>query len=305
MPKGFEISSNDETFIREALKNGLRLDGRKLDEFRDIDIAFGSRYGHVEVSLGKTKIAVKISAEIMAPFEDRPFEGLFQISTEISPMASAIFESGRQSTDEILITRLIEKAIRRSSALDLESLCVVAGSKCWSIRADIHFLDFDGNFIDVSCLGVIVALLHFKKPDVSVVGESVIVHSVQEREPVPLSILHIPICVTFSFYNPNDIQENVKGDLNNEIIVLDTTMKEEFLRNSSLTLTLNKNKEIVQISKAGGLSIDAVMIMQCCNKAFQIVSELTDRIKKELQKDHEKRVDPRETRELRATNERE
>lgn len=236
--------------------------------------------------MGLTKLAVRISAEITQPYEDRPFEGLFTINTEISPMASPKFENGKNSDDEVLISRLIEKAIRRSNALDLESLCIVAGSKVWLIRADIHFLNFDGGLIDSSCLGVMTALQHFKKPDISVMGEDIVIHSLDERQPVSLSILHVPICVTFLFFNPSGVEENIKGDLNEEISIIDATEQEEILRDGMLVITINKNRELIQILKSGGLPIDATLLMDLSRKAFIIADELTEKVK-DLLKNHE------------------
>ncbi|CAK7896564.1 exosome complex component Rrp45p [[Candida] anglica] len=289
MAKGVEISTNEEHFVGEALKLGFRTDGRTLTQAREPVIKLSDQYGYVEIVWGRTKLAVRISAEITQPYEDRPFEGLFTINTEISPMASPHFENGKNSDEEVLIARLVEKAIRRSNALDLESLCIVAGSKVWSIRADIHFLDFDGGLIDASCLGVMTALQHFRKPDVSVVGENVVIHSVDERQPVPLSILHVPICVTFSFYNPSGVEENIKGDLNEEISIIDATQQEELLRDGSLVITINKNRELIQISKSGGLPIDAMVLMDLSRKAYVIAEELTEKVKQLLKVDEEER----------------
>ncbi|AGO09866.1 AaceriAAL124Wp [[Ashbya] aceris (nom. inval.)] len=286
MAKAIEISTSESAFILEALRQNLRLDGRKFDQFRDVEIELGSEYGDVTITMGKTKIHCRISAQISQPYEDRPFEGLFVISTEMSPMAGAQFENGNNTgEDEVLISRMIEKAVRRSSAMDLEGLCIIAGSKCWAIRADVHFLDCDGGFIDASCIAVMTGLLHFRKPDVSVQGEQVIVHPVDEREPVALGILHIPVCVTFSFYNPEDAEVNVKGDAADEIAIIDATLKEELLRDGVLTVTLNKNREVVQLSKAGGLPMDALSLMNCCHKAYTITEKITDQILSVLKQD--------------------
>lgn len=290
MAKDIEISTSESAFILQALKNNLRLDGRKFDEFRNVQIKFGKEYGDVLITMNKTKVHCKISCQLTQPYEDRPFEGLFMISTEMSPLAGAQFENGNSTSDyEVLCSRTIEKAIRRSGALDVEGLCIVAGSKCWTVRADVHFLDCDGGFIDASCLAVITALLHFKKPDISIHGEQIKVHSFDEREPTNLSILHIPICVTFSFFNPENSEENVKGDLNNEIILVDATLKEELLKDGVLTVTLNKNREIVQLNKAGGLPIDALQLMDCCHKAFAISEKLTDQILNAIKEDEKTR----------------
>lgn len=92
MAKDIEISTSEATFIVEALRQKQRLDGRRLDQFRDVQIEFGKEYGDVTVRMGKTLVQCRISCQITEPYEDRPFEGLFVISTEISPMAGPQFE---------------------------------------------------------------------------------------------------------------------------------------------------------------------------------------------------------------------
>lgn len=240
--------------------------------------------------MGDTRVHCRISCQISQPYEDRPFEGLFLISTENSPMAGPQFENGNNTDeDEILCARIIEKAVRRSGALDIEGLCIVAGSKCWAVRADVHFLNCDGGFIDASCIAVMAGLIHFKKPDITVHGEQVIIHPIEEREPTPLGILHIPICVTFSFFNPKETEENIKGESNEEITVIDATLKEELLRDGVLTVTLNKNREVVQVSKAGGLPMDALSLMSCCHKAYSITEKVTDQIVQAVKEDYKSR----------------
>lgn len=290
MAKDIEVSTSEATFTLEALRQNFRLDGRAFDQFRDVEISFGKELGDATVKMGNTIVQCRISCQITQPYEDRPLEGLFLISTENSPMAGPQFENGNNTgEDEVLCARIIEKAVRRSGALDVEGLCIVAGSKCWAVRADVHFLDCDGGFIDASCLAVMTALLHFKKPDISVLGDKVTVHPLDEREPVSLGILHVPICVTFSFFNPQDTEENIKGDSNAEIAIIDATLKEELLRDGVLTVTLNKNREVVQVSKAGGLPMDALSLMENCHKAYTITERLTDQILEAVKNDDAKR----------------
>lgn len=95
MPREVEPSNNAKAFVLEALRENLRIDGRALDAFRPIDLAFGSEYGLATVRMGKTSAVVKISADVVKPFEDRKFDGIFTISTELSPIASPAFEVGR------------------------------------------------------------------------------------------------------------------------------------------------------------------------------------------------------------------
>jgi exosome complex component RRP45 len=224
------------------------------------------------------RILTNISAEVTTPFPDRPFDGLFTITTELSPMASPHFEVNRPSETELLLSRLLEKTLRRSQALDTESLCLIAGSKVWSIRADVHVLSHDGNLVDTACVGVIAALQHFRKPDTSTEGESVTVYTLEEREPVPLSLLHFPLCVTFSFCGEGG-----------EFTLLDATVLEEQLREGCVTIGMNRHGEVCQIAKLGGVPVDAVVLLHCTNVALVKVKEISAFITRRLGEDAKKK----------------
>lgn len=171
------------------------------------------------------------------------------------------------------MSRILEKAIRRSNAIDTESLCIVAGAKCWAIRADVHILDHDGGLIDASCASIMAALQHFRKPDVSIDGKNIKIYSLAEREPVPLSLMHHPVCVTFSFY---------KGG---EISLLDATLREEQAREGEMTITMNSHGELCQIAKLGGIPVDALALLSCTNTALARVREVTELISTKLRED--------------------
>jgi exosome complex RNA-binding protein Rrp42 (RNase PH superfamily) len=93
---------------------------------------------------------------------------------------------------------MLDKVLRRSDAVDKESLCILAGErvnnlaihreyklivglllilKVWALRLTIHCLADAGNMLDCACLAGIVALKHFRRPEVEVIGDEVIVVS--------------------------------------------------------------------------------------------------------------------------------
>jgi hypothetical protein len=41
------------------------------------------------------RVIAQVSAEVVKPLSDRPYEGFVNLTTEISPMASAVYEAGR------------------------------------------------------------------------------------------------------------------------------------------------------------------------------------------------------------------
>ncbi|KAH0399702.1 hypothetical protein KCU89_g5934, partial [Aureobasidium melanogenum] len=102
MPREVEPSLNERQFIRDALFESIRLDGRQLDQYRNLELEFGDDYGVADVRLGKTRVVVRVSAEVTTPFPDRKFDGVFTISTELSPMASPAFEVGRPNDAEVV-----------------------------------------------------------------------------------------------------------------------------------------------------------------------------------------------------------
>ncbi|OAP62001.1 hypothetical protein AYL99_04204 [Fonsecaea erecta] len=291
MPREVDISNIERNFILHALEQGIRVDGRQLDQFRDVDLQFGDEYGTVTARLGKTRVHVQVSAEVTKPLEDRKFDGIFTITTELSPIASPAYEVGRPTEQEVLLSRTLEKAIRRSRAIDTESLCIIAGTKCWSIRADVHVLDSDGGLIDCACMAIVAALRHFRRPDVSVDGETVTIYTMAERVPVPLSIMHHPVCTTFSFYHGG------------ATVLLDATRSEEQARDASVTFTVN-DFELCQISKMGGSAIDALVLLRCINTALAKGREVNGIVAKKLAEDATKRDVGGLIAELRAENER-
>lgn len=183
----------------------------------------------------------------------------------------------RPTTIEALISRLLEKTVRRSSALDTESLCLIAGQKCFAIRADVHVLSHDGNILDTACIAVIAALQHFRRPDVSVEGENVTVWDVREREPVKLSMLHHPLCVSFSYYDSGSI------------VLVDATKNEEYIREGEMIISMNKFGEICQIAKYGGTPVDAVALLGWTRVALEKVKKITAYIQQKLVEDERKR----------------
>jgi exosome complex component RRP45 len=233
------------------------------------------------------RVVAKVSAEVTVPYADRPFDGVFNIITELSPMASPAFEVNRPTEAEVLLSRLLEKTVRRSGALDTESLCLVAGQKCWSVRVDLHALSHDGNLVDASCLAVVAALRHFRKPDTSIEGEALTVYTPAEREPVPLSWLHSPFCVTFSFFG----EANGGGgdDDAGDLFMVDANWLEEQVRVSHCTISLNRHGEICQIAKLGGAAVDAVTLLQCNTIALAKAKEFSKLLDDRLAEDVKRR----------------
>uniref|UniRef100_A0A8B9WU58 Exosome complex component RRP45 n=1 Tax=Bos mutus grunniens TaxID=30521 RepID=A0A8B9WU58_BOSMU len=254
-----------------------RLDGRQTYDYRNIKISFGTDYGCCIVELGKTRVLGQVSCELVSPKLNRATEGILFFNLELSQMAAPAFEPGRQSDLLVKLNRLLERCLRNSKCIDTESLCVVAGEKVWQIRVDLHLLNHDGNIIDAASIAAIVALCHFRRPDVSVQGDEVTLYTLEERDPVPLSIHHMPICVSFAFFQQGTY------------LLVDPSEREERVMDGLLVIAMNKHREICTIQSSGGIMLLKDQVLRCSKIAGVKVVEITELIQKALENDQKVR----------------
>ncbi|GMI65932.1 ECERIFERUM 7 [Hibiscus trionum] len=265
----WRLTLNEKNFIKTALLSDIRIDGRKSFDFRNIIINFGREDGYAEVQLGQTRVMGIVTAKFVQPYRDRPNEGTLSIYTEFSPMADPSFEAGRPGESAVELGRIIDRGLRESRAVDTESLCIVAGKLVWAIRIDIHILDNGGNLVDAANVAALAALMTFRRPECSLGGEDgqeVIIHPPEMRDPVPLIVHHLPIAVTFGFFDES-------------IVVIDPTHNEEAVMAGRMIVTINANGDICAIQKAGGEGVNQRVIMQCLQLATTKAVDITKQIK--------------------------
>jgi exosome complex component RRP45 len=182
--------------------------------------------------------------------------------------------------------------VRHSNALDTESLCILKGVSCWSIRADVHVTDYDGNLIDAACIGVMAGLQHFRRPDAVVKDGQVIVYGLDERVPVPLNITHKPLSVTFHTFDEG------------KRVILDATRKEEQASEADVVFGMNNAGDVCFVSKFSGSPVDALVFVSKSSVALEKVKEINAIIDKALQADSAKRSKNGMAEESRAENDR-
>jgi exosome complex component RRP45 len=175
-----------------------------MEEFREVMIKLDrvETSSYCEVSFGETQVAAAVTGEIVAPFPDKASEGFLLFSTEISDNKNITHSE---------ISRYLERTIRHSDALDLESLCIIGGEKVWQVRCQLHVLDTSGgNILDVAMLAAMGALRAFRRPDISVVSvpvgtglqlsSKIVLHHSDDREPLPLALQHTPLSLTLGIF---------------------------------------------------------------------------------------------------------
>lgn len=273
------ISTCEKQFIQQSVKDGLRIDGRGLTEQRKYNITFGTEWGCCQVVLGNTRVMAQVSCSVQVPTASRSNEGMLFINVEMSTMAAEHFEAGRLGQFGVEVNRLVERCIKDSKCVDLESLCILVEEKAWEVRVDIHILNHDGNLIDASTLAALGALCHFRRPDVTLDGREVIIHPYDVRDPVPLTILHYPLSLTFALFNQG------------KICVLDPTNVEERSADGKLIMGLNAYKELCTLQIGGdGVFINKNAVMSCASIAASKAVELVNSLKTILAQDLSERA---------------
>ncbi|KAG5310904.1 EXOS9 protein, partial [Acromyrmex insinuator] len=276
--KEIPVSNCERNFINKCIEEETRLDGRKLLEPRLAKIYFSSNWGCCMVSLGHTKAVAQVSCDIQQPKASRPNEGMIRINVELAPLAAQHFEGGRQSEAAILINRQLEKCFKDSKCVDLESLCIVADKKVWNLRIDINIINHDGNLVDCASIATLAALMHFHRPDVTSTGEEIIIHPASEKDFLPLTLFHYPVCISFITFKSGNT-------------IMDPTYIEEKVGVAELTLGVNSYRELCSLHfdyLTKTMTVKDV-ISAVSNDAANYATKLVQQIKEAVIKDVQSR----------------
>jgi exosome complex component RRP42 len=228
--------------IIELFKSDLRLDGRKLTEYRKpIKIETNvtkTAEGSARVKIGETDVIVGVKVEIGEPYPDVPDAGTIIVGAELLPLSNPDFELGPPGIEAIELARVVDRGIRESKAVDFKKLCIKKNEKVWLLLIDICTINDAGNLIDASSLGALAALKDMKFP--KVVDDKV---DYQEKTNKKLEIKNSPIAVTV-----------VKiGDK----FIVDPSSEEEKALDARLTITTLEDGTLCALQKGGSVPLTA------------------------------------------------
>src|SRR3989338_6710504 len=181
--------------IIKLLNTGIRLDGRKLTEYRKpIEVEQGvvkTAEGSARVKIGETDVMVGVKLEVGEPYPDTPDEGTIIVGAELLPLSNPEFELGPPGIQAIELARVVDRGIRESKALDFKKLCIEKGEKIWMVIIDICPINDAGNLFDAASLAALAALKSTKYPSFD--GEKV---DYKQKTDKKLELEKMPIAVT-------------------------------------------------------------------------------------------------------------
>ena len=232
--------------IKKYLLEGKRFDGRKPNEFRNIEIEIGiskNAEGSARVKIGKTEVLAGVKMNIGEPYPDSPDKGNMIVTAELLPLSSSRFESGPPRFPAIELARVTDRGIRESKVIQFEKLCIEKGKKVWTVFIDIYSINDDGNLLDAAGIAAIIALKNSKIPKYDKKEEKVL-YGELTKDNLPLE-KDVPISLTFHKIG--------------EKFVVDPTREEEDV--SETRITIGSSNGIISSMQKGGcesLSIEEI-----------------------------------------------
>ncbi|OKY78466.1 MAG: Exosome complex RNA-binding protein Rrp42 RNase PH superfamily [Candidatus Methanohalarchaeum thermophilum] len=256
------IAEIEKDYIFDLIQKGTRSDERNLEEYRDINIETNyvkKADGSAKVSLGDTKVVTGVKMETGEPFEDTPDQGVLITNAELNAMASPVYEPGPPGKEATEISRVVDRGIRESEAIDLKSLCIEEGEEVWMVFVDVHVIDQGGNLFDVSMISAISALLTAEIP-----------YEQYDKDPeaTSLNINTIPVsCTALKCGNG---------------IIYDPTYIEERIGETRLTVITDSSENIVGMQKGLGGSWTQEEIKEVVKTSTQKGKEIRKTIKSSI-----------------------
>lgn len=250
-------------YVLSKLRDGERIDGRRFEEFRRVEVKTGvieKAEGSALVRLGNTQVVVGIKVQPGEPFPDTPDKGIIIVNAELVPLASPTFEPGPPDETSIELARVVDRGIRESEAVDLSRLCIEAGKSVWIVFVDIHALDDDGNLLDASAIASIAALMSTKVPASRFgLGED----------------FDLPV---------NDFPVSVTSLIVGNRFLVDPSRDELSVGNTTLTVTVDRNDSIVAMQKSGDYLLSENLLDQIIDASISASKKMREEVLKQISK---------------------
>lgn len=256
------MNKSERDHINEALKKGIRLDGRKKDEFRPITIEVGMLFtaeGSAKVTCGDTEVIAGVKMDVMKPYADTQDQGVMMFGAELLPLSSPEFESGPPAIESIEVARVIDRGIREGHAMDTKKLCIRPGELVWNVMVDVVPLNYDGNLIDLGGLASLAAIYNARMPRLE---NDKVVSGSKTEEGIPME--HMPLPITIIKIGDN--------------LLVDPTEVEYESADARLTVAVLEDGNLCAMQKGGDASLTVKDLNEMLDLAISKSKELRQKL---------------------------
>jgi exosome complex component RRP42 len=267
-----DIPNINKKQIETLLENGKRSDNRTPFDFRDIKIEKNiskNAEGSARVKIGKTEVIVGVKLGVQEPYPDHEDEGTMMTTMEYNPACGERYESGPPKINAIETARVVDRGIRESGFIDWKKLCIKEGEKVWSIFIDIYAINDDGNVLDASAIGALVALKLARFPVYNEETEKIVFGDFTDTL-LPLTE-KIPFSMTFY-------------KIGNSLLI-DSNRDEEDTADARLTLAISKpaKEHIINAMQKGGIiPLSGEDLKKIVEQAEKVYDKIYPEIEKQI-----------------------
>ena len=258
------LSCQPEEYYQRFIDHDIRPDGRKLDEYRPINIGIGSiktADGSAVLKIGKTTVVCGIRAQLTDPPILKPNEGYLVITVDIPGISRGV--SKFASEEAKTLNQTVQEMVNNSKMFDVKSLNIEPSKLSWALFCDVIVCNNDGNALDACMLALVGALKNTQLPNVTV----------EEDNPIPivnsaiknnLVLSEIPVCVSTAIFRDN-------------YVILDPNAEEEQLSSGmSIVCTLGKGTMCYMSSVGAGVEGSRKV------ELFELAKTHADKIRRQL-----------------------
>ena len=259
------IDSLKKAHILELLADGKRLDGRSLEQPRELSIdidVIPKAEGSARARLGDTEVVAGVKVQPERPFPDTGDQGMLICTAEILPIAHPTAETGPPTPDVVELARVTDRGIRESKMLDMKQLVLEKDKSVIGIFCDNAVTDHDGNLFDVCSYATTAALNSCKLPKYEMQDDSPVKI---ENETIDPPITTLPVSVTMARI----------GDY----ILVDPNMDEWSCLDARITITTNSDGNVVALQKGGPEAFTSDQLIKCAEISVQVGSKIREIIK--------------------------
>lgn len=263
MKKNYVVETIRRTQLIELLGQGKRVDGRALDQPRDLKIEVGliqKANGSARVTLGNTQVIAGVKIATGTPFPDTPDKGILMVNGEILPMSSPYAEPGPPSEEAIELARVVDRGVRESEMIELGKLSLIPGKTVMAVFVDCNVMNVDGNLFDATSYAVVAALKTAKMKKYIVKDDKV--EATEEMIPVPVG--RTPVSVTLARIG--------------ERLVVDPNMEEEASMDMRITITTDDDGSICASQKGEASTISPAQVLEAADTSIRVGKQIRAQI---------------------------
>ncbi|KAH9482180.1 Exosome complex component RRP43 [Psilocybe cubensis] len=233
-------------YLERYVSERVRPDARLFGEGRGVSVDVGSistADGSALVRMGETTVVCGVKAEIAEPELDRESLGFLVPNLDLTAMCSPKFKPGPPTEEAQVLSDRLNHALITSNFVSLESLCIHPGKAVWVLYVDATCVNYDGNAFDATLLAMVAALRNTTLPQATYDPETNRTVCSRRLPRVPLQLAKsTPISTSFGIFD-------------SKYVLLDPTAFEEPLLDTSLSIVLGDEGDIVSVAQVGSLVV--------------------------------------------------